>query len=124
LREPLPLKGRIKCPVDGETCNRFMRPFSVSWNRALLLCAAAAVFLFMALIGALVAQVPEHTRGQVLSPEAREEKQDIEIATLIRIVGPLVVDIEDMRVKQGWMLGGVAGFGALLTLLNVMRLRK
>lgn len=67
---------------------------------------------------------PRSIALQYQTQEAHDAVQDQRIANLETLSSTGSMAIAEVRDKVNWILGGVAGFGALLTLLHVFQIRE
>lgn len=61
---------------------------------------------------------------QYQTQEAHDAVQDQRLSNLESLSATGTMAIAEVRDKVNWILGGVAGFGALLTLLHVFQIRE
>lgn len=85
----------------------------------------ATLVLSMLMISVAVQEdIPRVLRGQspFVTQEAHDAVQDQRLGVLERVQTAAVETQEVMRDKLNWIVGGIGGFGALVTFLNIAQI--
>lgn len=95
-------------------------------NRFVKFLCAVSMVLCVCLIAVAQLDPPRQTRGlrQYQTQEAHDAVQDQRLQALERTAQASAIAIEEIQAKINWILGGLAGFGGLLTALHIIQLKR